>query len=1072
MTTTPESDGPRPWILQDLIQESGHTEDKRVATFTRLATAVQHDRHARRVSDTENITRSTGLWTLMELDPDVRAALERGGVQHSKLSRTLSLRGTPAPVRTDRAVLHEDFGRAVQMYLVGRPLQPPIDLMDLTAAIIRAGRFQPGGLLPKRLGDMSIDYDVVLSEVDRYHTGTPPRSAGSGNPPPLSETMQDVARHFSAGDTSSVAGTDISAFEIARAIQLRHPEYAEGRLVLESIPEAGAFHSWNDWLDLVARQYDREAVAQSRHEVLDGRLFLVGLALIDPAMRELLEEGESFVPLLLEVDESAAPPGTPLWRVLQEVQLGYGYQSDEASGEDQLGIEGEVNAVCAVITDRAVKPPLAVGLFGEWGTGKSFFMGKMRERIAQLTSTSGRQTGDGPKPLNVIQIRFNAWHYSDSSLWASMAIEIFERLADPEPISTEGRAKWLRDHGDDKRAEREALLAELETYRGAKAALDVERGQLQARRAAIDASREEAARRRREAVEKASLVDVAGALAEDQQVQSALREISDRLNITPAVGELMGLAKVLRTTGGFLPMVWRLVQHKTQTVALAATFMVLCLATAALVLRSGWGWVGSLATAAGSVGAAVVTASKYINPAAEQVNNGLAAVESAIATAAAVEASLRTRRDQQERELELELAGIDDEIAQASQAIAALDEQIAATQASADALTVGRRLYDFLADRAAGYQKHQGVVGMLHRDFRLLDAQLLAYEDVRDNDTAGQDAVGKVTGWPAADRVVLYIDDLDRCAPAKVLEVLEAVHLLLALELFVVVVGVDPRWLQRSLRHQYRDLVTSGDPRTDPYLRAMPIEYLEKIFQIPLTLPAMEPEGYARLIGSLAPTFSPRAPAEAEQTAPATRPRASTTESPGGDRAPTRALMDVEVGSAASGSHGESIDLTEAEVEFAQKLGALVDSPRAAKRFMNTYRLIRATRHVGSRSRFLGNDGKPGEYRAVLTLLAVAAGHPTMADRLLVALQDATAQPTISTWSTFVAALNPGTGNGGRGALAPTDLGRGDDAVGDESASWAALFEALEGCVDHDGPSDIEPYQRWGKIVARFSFTL
>lgn len=1069
MATITQPDGPR--ALRDLIAESGHTEGKQIDNFTRLATAVQHDRYARGVSDTEYVTRSTGLWTLMELDPEIRAALEKGGVHLTQLSSMLSVRGAPAPARTKGAVLHDDFARAVREYLVDRPLQPPIGLMDLAAAILRAGRFQPGGLLPKRLGDLSIDYDVALTAVDKYHINKPPRSGERGNRPQLSETMQDVARHFSSGATSAAVGSEISAFEIARAIQLRHPEYAEGRLLLDNIPGAATVHSWEEWLDLVARQYDREAVSQSRHEVLDGRLFLVGLALEDPAMRDLLEKGDSFVPLLLEVDEAAAPPGTSLWRVLQELQLGYGYQSDEASGQDQLGIEGEVNAVCAVITDRAVKPPLAVGLFGEWGTGKSFFMGKMRERIAELTTPSNRQNGDEGRPLNIIQIRFNAWHYSDSSLWASMAIEIFERLADPEPISAEGRANWLRGHGDDKRDEREALLAELETYRGAKAALDAERGQLQARRAVIDESREQAARRRREAVEKASLVDVAGALAEDQKVQSALRDISDRLNITPAVGELMGLARVLRTTGGFLPMVWRLVQHKTQTVALAATFMVLCLATAALVLRSGWGWVGSLATAAGSVGAAVLTASRYINPAAEQVNKGLAAVESAIATASAVEADLRTRRGQQERELELELAGIDDEIARASQAIAALDEQIAATQASADALTVGRRLYDFLADRAAGYQKHQGVVGMLHRDFRLLDAQLLAYGDVRDS-TAGQDSVAKATGWPAADRVVLYIDDLDRCAPAKVLEVLEAVHLLLALELFVVVVGVDPRWLQRSLRHQYRDLVTSGDPRTDPYLRAMPIEYLEKIFQIPLTLPAMEPEGYARLIGSLAPTFSPREQARAGAAAPLTRPRASTTESPGGDRAPTRALMEVEVGSAASGSHGESIDLTESEVEFAQKLGALVDSPRAAKRLMNTYRLIRATRHVGSRSRFLGNDGKPGEYRAVLTLLAVAAGHPTMADRLLVALQDAAAHPTIGTWSTFVAALNPGTGNGEPGALAPTDLGRGDDAVGDESASWAALVQALESCVAHDGQSGIEPYQRWGQIVARFSFTL
>jgi hypothetical protein len=37
-----------------------------------------------------------------------------------------------------------------------------------------------------------------------------------------------------------------------------------------------------------------------------------------------------------------------------------------------------------------------------------------------------------------------------------------------------------------------------------------------------------------------------------------------------------------------------------------------------------------------------------------------------------------------------------------------------------------------------------------------------------------------------------------------VAEVLQAVHLLLALDLFAVVVGVDPRWLLHSLRDQYR----------------------------------------------------------------------------------------------------------------------------------------------------------------------------------------------------------------------------------------------------------------------------
>jgi hypothetical protein len=37
---------------------------------------------------------------------------------------------------------------------------------------------------------------------------------------------------------------------------------------------------------------------------------------------------------------------------------------------------------------------------------------------------------------------------------------------------------------------------------------------------------------------------------------------------------------------------------------------------------------------------------------------------------------------------------------------------------------------------------------------------------------------------PPLQRTVLYIDDLDRCPPRRVVAVLEAVHLMLALDLF------------------------------------------------------------------------------------------------------------------------------------------------------------------------------------------------------------------------------------------------------------------------------------------------
>jgi len=45
-------------------------------------------------------------------------------------------------------------------------------------------------------------------------------------------------------------------------------------------------------------------------------------------------------------------------------------------------------------------------------------------------------------------------------------------------------------------------------------------------------------------------------------------------------------------------------------------------------------------------------------------------------------------------------------------------------------------------------------------------------------------------------RIVLYIDDGDRCPPDKVVEVLQAVHMLLAFRLFV---AVDVRWVATSL---------------------------------------------------------------------------------------------------------------------------------------------------------------------------------------------------------------------------------------------------------------------------------
>jgi hypothetical protein len=55
------------------------------------------------------------------------------------------------------------------------------------------------------------------------------------------------------------------------------------------------------------------------------------------------------------------------------------------------------------------------------------------------------------------------------------------------------------------------------------------------------------------------------------------------------------------------------------------------------------------------------------------------------------------------------------------------------------------------------------------------------------------------------------IDDLDRCSPERVVNVLEAVHLLFDDELFVVLLAVDTRWLEQSLR-AHRGMAAAAQP--------------------------------------------------------------------------------------------------------------------------------------------------------------------------------------------------------------------------------------------------------------------
>ena len=83
-------------------------------------------------------------------------------------------------------------------------------------------------------------------------------------------------------------------------------------------------------------------------------------------------------------------------------------------------------AFAKLMAAKSFQPPLAIALFGKWGSGKSFFMRSLIDRVTRL---SGNEDQD-LYCSGIAQIHFNAWSYLDANLWASIVSRIFEKLND------------------------------------------------------------------------------------------------------------------------------------------------------------------------------------------------------------------------------------------------------------------------------------------------------------------------------------------------------------------------------------------------------------------------------------------------------------------------------------------------------------------------------------------------------------------------------------------------------------------------------------------------------------------
>ena len=139
------------------------------------------------------------------------------------------------------------------------------------------------------------------------------------------------------------------------------------------------------------------------------------------------------------------------------------------------------------------------------------------------------------------------------------------------------------------------------------------------------------------------------------------------------------------------------------------------------------------------------------------------------------------------------------------------------------------------------YKKRLGLMNQVQNDLKDL-SEHLTYIPAHTNPDKLEVLKKYFPRGPA--RIVLYIDDLDRCPPDKVVQVLEAVQLLLNTNIFIIVLAIDDRYIGRALEQVYRGVLKRGGTPSG-------VDYLEKIIQIPYRMRPINKDVTGKYLSSL-----------------------------------------------------------------------------------------------------------------------------------------------------------------------------------------------------------------------------
>jgi WD40 repeat protein/predicted KAP-like P-loop ATPase len=629
----------------------------------------------------------------------------------------------------------------------------------------------------------------------------------------------------------------------------------------------------------------------------------------------------AFDPQENDIIISASIDGIKVWRWqgLNIRRISQAFSNDQATGEDSLDVTKELESLADVLMLRSLEPPLAVAILGGWGSGKSFGMHLIEKRITEIrcqqldkSKTWGEQGEEkdvSPYVGHVYQIKFNAWSYAKSDLWASLMQTIFEQLdrqltleqqlrevgkvddlagsniwrilnqmndSDRNVILESELGEKLFAEFKDENADTNALWAilskvrkeEQEKLKNSEIELQQLEVKLRNKNQKIERqinkkyqqinivisvlfqfkklSKNESVRehllklygfknkeeleekipifKKLDTLNKYQIMEF-GDLIDNQQISTIIqksRKINSFLSEQKIIiFRLYGFCKNKENQDDLCNF---LLKMSVLVIASMLIFYLLPLikSTFYLLMAQGSGIISIIYLAISPFKDLI----KFVRDFYKNFQETRKDTEQ-------VKQKLAAKKDQE----------IKDKTSKNQQEVEKLKAQIERQKQRIGLTAQYKSLLDFVNNRLEdnSYQKLLGLMHQIQDDLADLSDHL-TYKPGKTNPEKLDILKKHFPRGPA--RIVLYIDDLDRCPPDKVVEVLEAVKLLLNTDIFIIVLAIDDRYIGRALEQVYRGVLKRGGTPSG-------VDYLEKIVQIPYRMRPINTEVTDRYLTSL-----------------------------------------------------------------------------------------------------------------------------------------------------------------------------------------------------------------------------